>query len=198
MPIHPLSIFYLFYFAFHNSIIQCCSEDERDKKWYIAYDYPRSRHIDASETDINNSFSYIEATKELNLYVMSNCPPTLNYLLVMYLVKAILFITLFVPLMWFPLLIFCIALMCHIIQSEQKAKISLCIIAFLAIMFGVHFWINVYRGHMVVPSVVRAFLGIDQCPNGVTANLFDNFIISNHYHFNNIWEFLVWVKYWII
>ena len=203
MPIHPLAIFYLLYFAVYSSR-DCCG-DRRLELPYIENNHPRLKRFGSQIKMCSlHSPQYKKTAQEQYLYIMSNCPPTFKYLLQLYWMKTALFIVVFIPLVWFPMAIFSVALVCCIACTKrsttlkQKVKISLYVAAFCIVMIGVYGLINVYHGHMVLASGIRSFLAIDQCPNGVTVNLFDNFIVSNHHHFHSGLEFVVWLHYWII
>ena len=60
--------------------------------------------------------------------------------------------------------------------------------------------INAFDCTMFAASIGRSFLAIDQCPAGVTANAFDNFIVNpgSRYNFDSVFEFIVWINYWIV
>ena len=216
MPIHPLCIFYSLYIPCLTS--QCCNDEHEDyvlrrcieeNHPKLNLTYPGFLQYEKIRRQSQDSHEYKETKLKWEQYAhfMSNWPPILKYLLIFYWIKTAVFMMAYVVLAWIPVLFLCYLLLrvagdladCKCSNScKQKMKMILYFATVFAVMFGVFFAINIYDGHMFVAAVVRSFLAVDQCPRGVTDHWFDNFIFSNHYHFNDSLQIILWLNQWII
>ena len=73
-------------------------------------------------------------------------------------------------------------------KLQQMVKILCYVFSFLVLVNTTFCWINVYNGHMFITSIGRSFLAIDQCSAQT----------NNENSFNDVFEFFVWLNYWII
>ena len=192
VEINPLFAYLMVHFSFDQSITKQC-ETQRLSHKTAKGDYQQGLYG-------GKYYSQETMYKERYSYLMSNYPPLMTRLFEYYFIKYGIFILVFCPVIFLGFIVtlaiggccFCWLEDIDVIYWPKKVQQSIkiffyvfCVVALINSTFG---WIDVYSGHMWIASIGRAFLAVDQCPAPS----------SDGNYFNNVFEFVVWLNYWIV
>ena len=202
-PLNPMFIFYIVHYSFNN-LFKCCGIDTITRQHKRLEEVKTKNNNKNNNNNNNDNNETISISQQYNLS-MHQCPSAMKKLLVYYFVKywmvglVIVLPFLFVAVLTITCILmwsfccckgttYCVPFLYK--KEVQISKIIFYIWMFATVMNSIFCWINIYDGHMWVAAIGRSFLAIDQCPNYFNRN--------DNYQFDNVFEFIVWLNYWLV
>ena len=198
-PLNPMFIFYAVHYSFNDLMICCLPEAITDH--HNRLEKVEANNNNNKKNNKNKNRERLSMSQQYNLS-MHHCPSAMKKLLVYYFWKyCIIGLVICLPFLFVSGLIvsgvvtlwFCCfytsSSYCIYNKKAQIAKIIFYVWMFFTLMNSMFCWINVYDGHMWIAAIGRSFLAIDQCPN---------YFHRHDNQFDNVFEFIVWLSYWVV